>query len=71
MPVDLDIDFDAMMKRLQAEKPQIMQRQMQLLQERYDLSDNPAKDVTMFRGKPIQQGVRVKLHGGVTWDDLA
>lgn len=71
MPVDTKIDFDAMMKRMKAEKPEVMERQMKLLEQRYDLSENPAEDVTMFRGKPIQQGARVKLHGGVTWNDLA
>ena len=46
-------------------------RQMDLLNERYDLSDHPAQGVTMSRGKPIQEGVRVKLPQGVTWDKLA
>jgi cytochrome c peroxidase len=64
-------DFPNLVKRLQAEKPQFEQRQKTLLAERYDLGDHPAKDVTMSRGKPVQEGVRVKLPAGVTWDSLA
>jgi cytochrome c peroxidase len=48
-----------------------MKRQMDLLNERYDLANRPAKGVTMFRGKPIQEGVRAKLPRGLTWDALA
>lgn len=69
-PVDTDNDFEGTVKRMAAEKPAIMKRQMMLLEERYDLSDNPAKDCTMDRVKPVQQGVRVKLHGGVSWQQL-
>jgi cytochrome c peroxidase len=45
-------------------------RQQSLLDQRYDLFDRPAA-VSMSRGKPLQEGVRVKLPTGVTWDDLA
>ncbi|HEY4759026.1 MAG TPA: cytochrome B6, partial [Thermoguttaceae bacterium] len=58
--------------RMQAAKPQVEQRHAALLKERYDLSDKPAKGVTMSRGKPVQEGVRVKLPAGVkSWQDLA
>jgi hypothetical protein len=56
---------------MQAAKAEVMKRQMDLLNERYDLSDHPAQGVTMSRGKPIQEGVRVKLPQGETWDELA
>jgi cytochrome c peroxidase len=60
------------MKKMSAEKPAIMKRQMALLEERYDLADKPAKGVTFSdREKPIQEGVRVKLPEGQTWDALA
>jgi len=36
-----------------------------------DLSNRPAPDVTMSRGKPVQEGVRARLPGGVTWESLA
>jgi cytochrome c peroxidase len=63
-------DFQTVFARMSAEKPAIMKRQMALLNERYDLSDHPAT-VKMSRGKPIQEGVRVKLPAGMTWDKLA
>ena len=64
-------DFKATMARREAAKPEIMKRQTALLAERYDLADRPAKGVTMSRGKPVQEGVRVKLPEGTTWEKLA
>ncbi|SFS19321.1 Cytochrome c peroxidase [Dyella sp. OK004] len=64
-------DFATTMSRMSNAKAGIMQRQKSLLQERYDLSDKPAKGVTMSRGKPIQEGVRVKLKSGSSWQQLA
>ena len=51
-------------------KAQVMKRQMDLLGARYDLGDRPAAGVTMSRGKPIQDGVRVTLPAGATWEAL-
>lgn len=48
-----------------------MQKQKALLEERYDLSNRAAQDVVMARGKPVQQGVRVKLPDGMTWEKLS
>ncbi len=70
-PVAIREDFAAIMARMRAAKPDVMKRQMDLLNQRYDLSNRPAKGVTMSRGKPIQEGVRAKLPSGVTWDKLA
>ena len=70
-PVVIQEDFATVMSRMSAAKPAIMQRQKALLEERYDLSDRPARDVTMSRGKAVQEGVRVKLRGGMTWERLA
>ncbi|MDO8528070.1 MAG: cytochrome B6 [Deltaproteobacteria bacterium] len=64
-------DFPALTKRLQAEKPKFAKRQQTLLTERYDLTDRPAKEMVMSRGKPVQEGVRVKLPEGMTWEKLA
>ena len=64
-------DFPTLTKRLQAEKPKFAQRQQALLAERYDLADRPAKATAMSRGKPVQDGVRVKLPEGMSWDKLA
>ncbi|MDZ4684233.1 MAG: cytochrome B6 [Planctomycetaceae bacterium] len=63
--------FDELVKRLQSEQPKFAERQQDLLKDRYDLSDNPAKDALTSRKKPIQQGVRVRLPKGVTWQQLA
>ncbi|MGH9866806.1 MAG: cytochrome B6 [Candidatus Polarisedimenticolia bacterium] len=65
-------DFNAVFQRMTREKAQIQQRQKLLLEERYDLSDRPARGVTFSdRPKPIQEGVRAKLPGGLrSWEDL-
>ena len=70
-PVVITEPFDSIMARWKAAKPEIMKRQMDLLSARYDLSDRPAKGLTMSRGKPIQEGVRIKLPEGMTWEKLA
>ena len=70
-PVDIHETFTAILNRMAAAKPEIMRRQMALLEQRYDLSDRPAKGATMSRGKLLQEGVRMKLPGGMTWDQLA
>jgi cytochrome c peroxidase len=64
-------DFAATVRRLQQEKPDFAKRQQDLLAARYDLADRPASGVTMSRGKPVQEGVRVKLSAGMTWEQLA
>lgn len=71
IPVDDKESFATVRDRMAAAKAGIMKRQMNLLEERYDLSDRPASGVFMDRTKPVQEGVRVKLPAGVTWDDLA
>jgi cytochrome c peroxidase len=70
MPVVIQEDFAGIMSRMSAAKAGIMQRQKSLLEDRYDLSDRPASGVTMSRGKPVQEGVRVKLSSGMTWEKL-
>ena len=71
-PVVITEDFATIMARMKAAKAEVMKRQMDLLNERYDLSNRPAADgTTMSRGKPVQEGVRVKLPAGVTWTQLA
>jgi cytochrome c peroxidase len=70
-PVDSTESFASVMARMKAAKPAVMKRQMDLLNERYDLGDRPAAGVTMSRGKAVQEGVRVKLPQGMTWEQLA
>jgi len=64
-------DFSALIKRLQKDKPVFAKRHQDLLAERYDLADRPAQGVTMSKGKPVQEGVRVRLPRDVTWEKLA
>jgi hypothetical protein len=71
MPVDITQPFAQIMARMTPAKPGIERDHMALLTERYDLSDRPAQGATMDRGKPLQEGVRVKLPAGMTWDRLA
>lgn len=70
-PVVMKEDFASTVARMSAEKPGIVRKQMDLLNERYDLSNRPSRGVTMTKGKSIQEGVRVKLSKGVTWEQLA
>ena len=71
LPVVITEPFDSIMKRMTEAKPAIMKRHMDLLNQRYDLGDHPAKDATMSRGKAVQEGVRIKLPTGMTWEKLA
>lgn len=66
-----DADFPKLMEELKRQKPEFAKRHQQLLAERYDLSDRPAEGVVMARGKSIQEGIRVKLPAGMTWEELA
>ncbi|MHB0970774.1 MAG: cytochrome B6 [Thermoanaerobaculia bacterium] len=63
--------FEQTHQRMSAEKAAIMRAARAHLEERYDLSDRPAPGVTMSRSKPVQEGVRVKLPAGTTWQQLA
>ena len=67
----IEEDFAALTKRLQNDKPEFAKRQQDLLAERYDLSNRPARGVTMSGGKAVQDGVRARLPKDVTWDKLA
>jgi cytochrome c peroxidase len=70
-PIAIDQPFAARMAHDVAAKPGIEREHQALLEERYDLSDHPAQGVTMEHGKPLQEGVRVKLPSGVTWEQLS
>jgi cytochrome c peroxidase len=71
LPVVDKEDFTTTFTRLKGEKDKYQARQAALLAQRYDLSDRPASGVAMFHGKPVQEGVRVRLVKGTTWDSLA
>jgi cytochrome c peroxidase len=56
----------------EAQKPRVMDRQSELLNQRYELGNRPVPGVLMSGGrKAVQAGVRVRLPAGTTWDSLA
>ncbi|NUP13312.1 MAG: cytochrome B6 [Polyangiaceae bacterium] len=67
----IEAPFDETFQKMSAAKAGLMKDQQALLAKRYDLSDKPHKTAKMFRGKPVQSGVRVKLSGATTWKKLA
>jgi cytochrome c peroxidase len=69
-PVVIKEPFATIMARMKAAKAGVMQRQMALLNERYDLSKRVTDEVKMSRGKPLPVGPVAKLSGSVTWDTL-
>ena len=71
MPVDIKEPFATVMARMKAAQPAVQKRQADLLAERYDLANRTAAGVTMTRGKPVQEGVRIKLPAGTSWAQLA
>jgi cytochrome c peroxidase len=70
-PIAIDQPFADRMAQEVAAKPAIEREHQALLEERYDLGDHPAHGASMDRGKPLQEGVRVKLPTGTTWEQLA
>lgn len=70
MPVVITETFQHVLQRMSDAKQSINDKQQTLLQQRYDLSNTPSKTATMSNGKPLQEGVRVKLPQGITWDKL-
>jgi cytochrome c peroxidase len=71
LQVDSKESFASIKARMTAARPGIEKKHADLLSERYDLSNRPAQGATMSRGKPLQEGVRVKLPTGATWESLA
>ncbi|STY27914.1 cytochrome c Hsc [Legionella wadsworthii] len=71
MPVVINETFDSVLQRMSSAKQEINEKQLELLKQRYDLSNKPSKTATMTNGKPVQEGVRVKLPTGVTWEQLS
>ena len=68
-PSETAAAFDATFKRMAAARSKVMKSATDLLVDRYDLANRPST-VKMSRGKPLQEGVRVKLPKGMTWDAL-
>ena len=71
MPVVIEEPFEVIRERDEAARPKLMARQQALLDARYDLSDRPSEVMMSAGRKAVQQGVRVKLPEGMTWEKLA
>lgn len=71
MPVVIKETFAAIKARMERDKPAVERRQRSLLEQRYDLSDQPVRGLRMSGGKPVQGGVRVRLPAGASWEQLA
>lgn len=71
MPVIVQEDFQTTVKRMQGAKAAIEKQHQDLLDARYDLSNQPSKTAAMTGGKPIQTGIRTKLAPGVSWEQLS
>jgi len=69
-PVVLKEPFAATLARMKGAKAAVMQRQMALLNERYDLSRRVSNELKMARGKPVPVGPAARLTGGLTWEKL-
>src|SRR3954468_14367924 len=66
------LPFSAVKSADEAQKPAVMQRQSALLNQRYDLANRPMPGVMMSGGRrAVQDGVRVRLPAGQSWDALA
>ena len=63
--------FDKVMAQDKAQKADVMKRHMDLLDERYDLSQKATTEVTMSGGKPLSVGPTARLKGKLTWEKLA
>jgi cytochrome c peroxidase len=63
--------FEEIMKADVAEKPQVTQKQRDLLQRRYDLAPRLDASAKMTRGKPLAVGPTARLASGLSWDALA
>jgi cytochrome c peroxidase len=71
LPVVPTKTFEEVHQQDVAAKADVMSAQQALLQNRYDLGNDPS-NVQMSGGRrAVQQGVRVKLHSGATWQNLA
>jgi cytochrome c peroxidase len=70
LPVVIQEPFEQILQRMSAAKEGFNAKQQDLLKQRYDLSNKPSKDAKMSNGKPVQEGVRVRLPEGMTWEKL-
>lgn len=71
-PLNADRPFDspdAIMQKLLADKPRVMEAQRKLLESRYNLQPRLDPQAKMSRGKPLVVGPTAKLQG-TTWEQI-
>jgi cytochrome c peroxidase len=59
------------MQKEDADRPKVMQAQMDLLASRYNLEPKLDPEAKMTRGKPLVVGPTARLKNGMTWEALA
>jgi cytochrome c peroxidase len=70
LPVVIEKTFDEIIQTESAQRPDVMQAMRTLLDYRYELGDQPSQVMMSAGRKPVQEGVRVRLFEGTTWDML-
>lgn len=73
-PLNADKPFQSpaeIMKKETAAKPQVMAKQRELLERRFNLEPRQDSEARMSRGKPLCVGPTARLTEGLTWDKLA
>jgi hypothetical protein len=70
IPVFPTATFEETFEKDTADKAKVQSDQQALLEKRYDLGNNPSNVKMSGNRKAVQQGVRVKTHGGATWASL-
>lgn len=63
-------DFETTYKQDVAQRDKVVAEHQALLEQRYDLADQPSEVMMSGQRKKVQQGVRVKLPEGLTWQKL-
>lgn len=63
--------FEEIREAESKQKPEVMRKQRELLEERYILEAKLDPEAKMFRGKPLAVGPTARLKKGLTWDKLA
>lgn len=70
MEVVKDKSFQQVYESDTAKREEINQLQTQLLENRYDLTNDPSEVWMSGQRKKVQQGIRVRLPKGITWEQL-
>jgi cytochrome c peroxidase len=70
-PVSITTSFEETRAKDVKNKPALMKRHLQLLNERYDLSGGADPDARMSGGKPLPVGPTARLQEGMSFEALA